>query len=82
MITTHEVFIRSNGAEPIMRIVRWLRTKGLAQGFDFDFKYNPRDWDMQTFEATGQGASFYFKEEKWATFMRLKYGDELQRDGQ
>lgn len=78
MITTNEVFVRTKGAEPVMPIVRWLRSKGLAQGSDFDFKYMPRGWDLETFEIAHVGVSFFFKEEKWATFMRLKYGDELQ----
>lgn len=78
MITTNEVFIRTKGAEPVMPIVRWLRSKGLVQGTDFDFKYDPRGWDMQTFEIKGQGVSIFFKEEKWATFMKLKYGDNVQ----
>lgn len=78
MITTNEVFIRTKGAEPVMPIVRWLRASGLVQGTDFDFKYHPRDWDMQTYEIVRQGVSFYFKEEKWATFMRIKYGNDVQ----
>jgi hypothetical protein len=61
-----------------MPMVRWLRERGLAQGTDFDFKYDPRGWDMETFEAYGTGVSFFFKEEKWATFMRLKYGTDIQ----
>ncbi len=78
MITTHEVFIATKGAEPVMPIVRWLRGKGLVQGQDFDFKYQPRDWDMQTYQSVRPGVSFFFKEEKWATFMRLKYGTDIQ----
>ena len=78
MITTHEVFVHTKGAEPVMPIVRWLRKKGLVQGTDFDFKYQPRDWDMTTFGLRSQGVSFFFKEEKWATFMRIKYGNDVQ----
>ena len=79
MITTHEVFVRTDGAEPVMPIVRWLREKGLMQGMDFDFKYQPGVWDMETLKGYRNGVSFFFKEEKWATFMRLKYGDDVQR---
>jgi hypothetical protein len=79
MITTNEVFVHTKGAEPVMPIVRWLRERGLIQGIDFDFKYQPRDWNMQTYEAQAPGVSFFFKEEKWATFMRVKYGDDIQR---
>ena len=78
MILTNEVFVRTQGAEPIMPIVRWLRDSGLIQGTDFDFKYHPRDWNTETFETQTPGVSFFFREEKWATFMRLKYGNELQ----
>lgn len=77
MITTNEVFIKTKNAEPVMVVVRWLRAAGLVQGMDFDFRYDPRGWDMQTFEVNGPGVYFYFKEEKWSTFMKLKYGDNL-----
>lgn len=80
MITTHEVFVRTQGAEPVMPIVRWLRSKGLVQGTDFDFKYQQvQRHYTDGYELVRNGVSFFFKEEKWATFMRLKYGDELQQ---
>ena len=80
MITTHEVFVATKGAEPVMPIVRWLRSKGLVQGIDFDFKYQQAkvSW-MDNVELLRNGVSFFFKEEKWATFMRLKYGDDVQQ---
>ena len=71
--------MRTKGPAPVMEIVRWLRKKGLAQGFDFDFKYQQvrhSMWDGA--ELHSNGVSFFFREEKWATFMRLKYGDDVQ----
>jgi hypothetical protein len=79
MITTNEVFVPTKGAEPVMPIVRWLRENGLAQGRDFDFKYQQAkvNWlDNAVIERNG--VSFFFTEAKWATFMRLKYGNDLQ----
>ena len=79
MIDTNEVFVPTKGAEPVMPIIRWLRSKGLVQGIDFDFRYQQAkiSWIDDT-EILRNGVSIYFKEEKWATFMRLKYGNELQ----
>lgn len=81
MITTHPVFVPTDGANAVMEIVRWLRTKRLTQGVDFDFKYQHTDWNMQDFSIIRRGATFFFKDEKWATFMKIKYGDDIQRDG-
>lgn len=60
-----------------MTIVRELRLKGLAQGTDFDFKYHPGQvqWSLlgeNTLKP--KGAEFCFKDGKWATFFRIKYG--------
>jgi hypothetical protein len=79
MITTNEVFIRTKGVDPVMPMVRWLRYKGLIQGVDFDFRYQQAktQW-LDNIELIQNGVSFYFTEAKWATFMRLKYGDNTQ----
>jgi hypothetical protein len=79
MVSTNPVFVKSNGPNPIMDIVRWLRTRDLVQGTDFDFKYSPKDWHQETFERVHAGATFYFKDEKWATFFRIKYGEDVQQ---
>ena len=78
MITTHEVFVCTQGAEPVMPMVRWLRSRGLVQGSDFDFKYQQARTQWDNVELIRNGVSFFFKEEKWATFMRLKYGTDIQ----
>ena len=81
MIETHPVFVRSIGPSPIMDIVRDLRSRGLVQGMDFDFSYQQvqRHYTDGS-ELIKNGATFTFREEKWATFFRLKYGDDVQQD--
>lgn len=76
------VFVPTQGPEPVMVIVRELRSKGLVQGTDFDFKYNPKEqrWDILDDDgelsfSKAAGAHFYFADGKWATFFRMKYGD-------
>ena len=68
------VYVPNINAEQTMVIVRDLRAKGLVQGPDFSFRYNPRDWDQETFEAKPPGTEFMFADAKWATFFRIKYG--------
>ena len=68
------VHVPNVNAEQTMQLVRDLRAKGLVQGQDFNFRYNPRDWDQETFEAKPPGAEFTFADAKWATFFRIKYG--------
>ena len=75
MITSHPVFIRGIRPVETMYIIRGLRTKGLVQGNDFDFKYSYRSSGNE-FSYSAWGATFYFKEErwaKWATFYVIKY---------
>jgi hypothetical protein len=55
-------------------IVRELRAKGLVQGRDFDFKYQPATYDDSGFDLlTPHTIEFSFADSKWATFFRLKY---------
>ncbi len=66
---------RIDGTYPtdIMDIVRELRVAGLVQGTDFDFKYNPPDYDWQTHEQVERYTIFTFYKDKWATWFALKY---------
>lgn len=80
MIETHPVFVRSDGPSPIMDIVRDLRAKGLVQGIHFDFAYNQTQRHYADgYDLVRNGATFTFSEEKWATFFRIKYGDDIQK---
>jgi hypothetical protein len=55
-------------------MVRELRAKGLVQGRDFDFSYQPPTYDIMGFNMlTPHSVEFSFTDSKWATFFRLKY---------
>lgn len=69
------VFVPHIDAAETMELVRGLRAKGLVQGKEFDFAYSHASYDLTSFEAvTPKGAKFTFKDPKWATFFRMKYG--------
>lgn len=75
-----EVTLNNYSPNDSMEIVRELRSKGLVQGKDFDFKYCPSKYD----DITGHHISsrctvFRFYEEKWATWLALKYPQDCQR---
>lgn len=72
----HSVFINEIKPDEVMTIVRELRGKGLIQGTDFDFKYNPKQYDSNGFDLlSSNNAELYFRDGKWATFFRMKYGN-------
>ena len=72
----HSVVIDAITPNEVMEIVRELREKCLQQGTDFDFKYNPKQYDSTGFDLlSSNNAEFYFRDGKWATFFRMKYGD-------
>jgi hypothetical protein len=80
----HEIFIPVKGVDKVMPMVRYLRESGLQQGLDFDFKYQTAslNWDSYNdpdFIETRAGVTFYLKNEKWITFLRIKYSDEINR---
>jgi len=59
-----------------MDIVRDLRSKGLAQGKDFDFEFHQTKWDDTSYEISVKRHTkftFYEGSEKWATWLALKY---------
>jgi hypothetical protein len=69
-----EVKLPHRDPNNIMEIVRLLRDKGLKQGKDFDFAYNQATYDPITgHHVTDRYTSFYFYDEKWATWLLLKY---------
>lgn len=67
------VFIPKILPSEAMDIVRDLRSKNLVQGVDFNFAYSQSKYDDLYQLTQPYGATFYFKESKWATFYRLKY---------
>jgi hypothetical protein len=78
----HEVFIPTKGAENVMPMVRYLRDSGLVQGRDFDFKYQQSRFNWgpgaeSWFERSG--VTFYMRDEKWITFLRIKFSDEINK---
>jgi hypothetical protein len=64
-----------------MPMVRYLREKGLVQGYDFDFAYNQTRLNWQSTDPyeylIRAGVTFYMREEKWVTFLRMRYSDQL-----
>lgn len=69
----HKVKIDDVNAAETMDIVRELRSAGLVQGRDFDFKFTPRRGDGWTYHVESSFTEFYFREGKWTTFLALKY---------
>lgn len=74
-VVTNECFVPADAGE-VMDIVRDLRSKGLAQGFDFDFEYHRSKFKDDYTLTIERGGSFYFKDPKWATLFRLQYGSK------
>lgn len=56
-----------------MELVRELRSAGLVQGRDFDFKYCPYSHDSFTGEDVDRHVVFSFHTEKYSTFYALKW---------
>lgn len=79
----HEIFIPTKGVENVMPMVRYLRESGLVQGTDFDFKYQHSrfNWLATTEESWLErcGVTFYMRDAKWITFLRIKYSDEINQ---
>jgi hypothetical protein len=79
----YAVFIPTKGVENVMPMVRYLRNSGLVQGTDFDFKYqNSRyNWESNNDDAWIEraGVTFYMRDEKWVTFLRMKFSDEINK---
>lgn len=67
------VYVPDLNAEQTMQLVRDLRAKGLAQGRDFNFRYNPSSQEDLFSAPKPPGAEFTFTDAKWATFFRMKY---------
>jgi hypothetical protein len=75
LIDRETVFVELPNAESALVIVRELRAGGLVQGTDFDFKYQRTQYSDDEWEVIRpSGAEFLFREHKWATFFRIKYG--------
>jgi hypothetical protein len=69
-----EVKLPHRDPNDIMEIVRVIRSKGLVHGEDFDFAYHPTKHDpINGHLITDRYTSFYFYDEKWATWLLLKY---------
>lgn len=57
----------------IMEIVRELRKQGLDQGTDFDFSYEPQEYDPISGHHKPRATKFMFHSEKYATLFAIKY---------
>lgn len=60
-------------ANSVMEKVKELRSIGLIQGTDFDFKFIPYSFDYETNDEVRKHAVFTFYTEKYATFYILKW---------
>lgn len=66
------VILEGKNPMETLDIVRELRTLGMIQGRDFDFKYEPAQYDGWH-PKNGKRALFIFYQEKHATYFTLKY---------
>jgi hypothetical protein len=71
----NSVFVKVNTANDGMEIVRELRATGLVQGTDFNFHYMPVKLGDDYEIVSHKGIRVIFKDSKWATFFRIKYGN-------
>jgi hypothetical protein len=68
------IILEHTNINDIMDIVRELRASGCAQGVDFDFAYQPEEWDGFRMEPVkARHTTFTFYTNKWATWFTLKY---------
>lgn len=73
-----EVEIPTVDPNEAMEIVRDLRSKGLVQGLDFDFAYHRTQYSQDGWECIKPAHTvfwFYNENEKWASWLLLKYSD-------
>ena len=69
-----EVVIFDKTANQTMEMVYELRSSGLVQGTDFDFRFTPEKHDNFSSEPVEhRHSTFYFYKEKYATFYELKW---------
>lgn len=72
----HSVVVDVASSGEVLDIVRGLKEKCLILGIDFGFKYNPKQYDSTGFDLlSSSNVEFYFADGKWATFFRMKYGN-------
>jgi len=69
-----KIFVPNLNANDTMELVRELRAKGLVQGTDFNFAYQQTLWNDNYTQSRPHGAEFSFRDPKWVTFFRIKYG--------
>jgi len=68
------IILEHTNINDIMDIVRELRASGCTQGVDFDFAYQPEEWDGFRMEPVkSKHTTFIFYTDKWATWFTLKY---------
>jgi hypothetical protein len=74
-----KLFVEHVDANRTLDIVYELKAMGLQNSVDFNFAYINRKQSWLTLDEDGNineepwGAEFTFKEDKWATWFRLKY---------
>jgi hypothetical protein len=69
-----KIVLHDIDASRAMEIVKELRSSGLVQGEDFDFRYKPSEDNNFTYEdVIRKHTVFVFYKEKYATLFALKY---------
>lgn len=68
-----KVIVRDKQANEILDMVSELRSQGLVQGRDFDFAYQPEEYDTFTGIVKERLTVFSFHTEKYATLFSLKH---------
>jgi len=69
------VVLDNTSADRMLSIVRDLKSQGLQLETDFNFRYEPAQYDNNGWsQITPKQCVFTFNNEKYATFFILKYG--------
>jgi hypothetical protein len=70
-----QVVIPNTSPDQMLAIVSELKSQGLILNIDFDFKYEPAQYNNDGWsQVTPKQCVFTFTKEKYATLFILKYG--------
>jgi hypothetical protein len=70
-----DVVLSNTTADQMLAIVKELKSQGLMLNKDFNFRYEPAQYDNDGWsQITGKQCVFTFTKEKYATLFILKYG--------
>lgn len=75
MVLKTEVILENKRPNEVIELVHDLRSHGLVQGKDFDFKYFQRTWSYSSTEDDRPEHTVFtfYGNNKWATWFKLKW---------